>query len=402
MDYADFLKNHEYLQELLKELSKKKKYQIMTIKSQLEKILLELIPLQIESLTKPEKKDEYDRQVSEKTSELVKQIRKLDEQTAFIESLIQKLALSPVEEITCDEQTFLIRLFLSSKLSDPDTVVATLDKYLKNIGLMWNTIILSLYRYIRVHFWLQNFVVRVFLYKTRKEREFYDTTYLGFVTFDVKSEKKEECKQIIKKLMDDAKTQSIQYRVTFQSMISVFEFEQLKSYFLECSAQFVKLISGFSSIDEFIFHREQDSDSLKSLLDSLLAFESKFLSQKEKFTVFDREFHKFLKETKGTLKAIFGMHRNSETSSFGDSHENWGGYKYNQPFPEIKTLIKTTKGVLLNKCQKDCDCQPVTNPYDPRLRRSPHDPIVHKRVVLTPEMEQQIRQCSLELNQILE
>ena len=96
------------------------------------------------------------------------------------------------------------------------------------------------------------------------------------------------------------------------------------------------------------------------------------------------------------------MHSDSETISFGDSNDNWRGYRYDQPFSKIKTLIKTTKGVLLNKCQKDCDCQPVTNPYDPRLKRSPHDPIVHKRVVLTSEMEQEISQRSLELNQILE
>jgi hypothetical protein len=281
----------------------------LKIEQELEKILIRLIHLQIESLTKPEKKDEYERQVSEKTSELVQQIQRLTDQIAFIESLIQKLAQSPVEEIADDEQTFLIRLFLASKLSDPDSVIATLDGYLKNIGLMWNTIILSLYRYIRVHFSLQNFVVRVFLFGLCQEKDFYETTSSGFVTFDVKRGKREEFKEIMDELIDDAKKESIEYRDTFQSMISEFkiEHEQLKSDFLECSAQFVELISCFSSIDDFIFDGKKDSDSLNPLLDSLLAFESKFLSQKEKFTVFDRKFDKFLKETEDTLQAIFEM-----------------------------------------------------------------------------------------------
>jgi hypothetical protein len=84
------------------------------------------------------------------------------------------------------------------------------------------------------------------------------------------------------------------------------------------------------------------------------------------------------------------------------SHQHWESYNYDQPFPEIKTLIETTNDVLLNKCQKECDCQHVTNSYDRRLKRSPHDPIVHKLVVLTREMEQEISQRSLELDQILE
>jgi hypothetical protein len=405
MRFTIFLQtNCKCIQDLLEKLLKKKKVQKWPIEQELEKIFIKLIPLLIESLTNREKKDEYERQVLEKTSGLVQQIQRLTDQIAFIESLIQKLAQSPVEEIADDEQTFLIRLFLASKLSDPDSVIATLDGYLKNIGLMWNTIVLSLYRYIRVHLQLQNFVVRVFLFGLRQEKDFYETTSSGFVKFNVKSEKKIACKEIMDELIDDAKKESIEYRDTFQSMIYEFEIEheQLKSYFLECSAQFVELISCFSSIDDFIFDGKKDSDSLNPLLDSLLAFESKFLSQKEKFTVFDRKFDKFLKETEDTLQAIFEMDSDSETSRFGDSHEHWESYKYDQPFPEIKTLIETTKGVLLNKCQKDCDCQPVTNLYDPRLKRSPHDPIVHKLVVLTPEMEQEISQRSLELNQILE
>ena len=403
MYFTQFLQNHrKYLQELLEELSKKKKDQIRSINDQLEKILSNLISLQMKSIIDSQMKTEYDRQVSEKTSGLVQQIRRLTDQIAFIESLIQKLTLSPVEEITGDEQTFLIRLFLASKLSVPDSMVSILDEYLKNIRLMSNTILLSLYRFIRVHFWLQEFVVRVFLCQTGQEREFYETTYSGFITFSVKNGKKEDFNRLTEKLMDGAKKHCIEYRDTFQSMISALEFEQLKSDFLECSAQFAKRISGFSSIDDFIFDGEKDSDSLNSLLASLLAFESKFLSQKEKSTVFDREFHKFLKETKDTLEAIFGMHSDSETSSFGDSHKLWESYNYDQPFHEIKTLIETTKSVLFKKCQKDCDCQPPTHAYDPRQRRLPQHQIVHKLIVLTPEMELEIGQCSAKLQKFLE
>lgn len=405
MDFTQLLQNihiRKYLQKLLEELSKKKKDQIRSIEGKLEKILSDLIPLQMKSIIDSQMKIVYDQQVSEKTSELIKQIRRLNEQIAFIESLIQKLALSPIEEITGDEQTFLIRLFLTSKLSVPDSMVSILDEYLKNIGLMSNTILLSLYRFIRVHFWLQEFVVRVFLCQTRQEREFYETTYSGFVTFNVKSEKKGECKQLTEELMNDAKKHCIQYSDKFQSMISALEIEQLKSDFLECSAQFAKQILGFSSIDDFIFHREQDSDSLKSLLASLLVFESKFLSEKEKITVFDGEFHTFLKETKDTLQSIFEMHSNSETSSFEDSYELWESYNYDQQFPEIKILIETTKSVLFKKCQKDCDCQPPTHAYDPRQRGLPQHQIVHKLIVLTPEMELEIGQCSAKLQKFLE
>lgn len=61
MCFTKFLQYYlNYLQELLNELSKKKKDQIKLIEKNFEKILFELIPLQRESITNPEKKDEYD------------------------------------------------------------------------------------------------------------------------------------------------------------------------------------------------------------------------------------------------------------------------------------------------------------------------------------------------------
>jgi len=396
MCFTNFLQSKKKsFQELLDELLKKEKDQIRSIEEQIEKILVKLIPLQRESIINLEKENEYKQQVLEKTSELVQQITRLNEQIAFIESLIQKLALSPVE-ITGDEQTFLIRLFLSSKLSVPDSMVSILDGYLKNIGLMSNTILLSLYRYIRVHFWLQHFVVRVYLCKKGQERKFYEKTYPNFISFNVKSEEKGEYNKIMEELIHEAKKQSIQYRDTFQSMISALEFEKLKLDFLECSAQFAKRISGFSSIDEFIFDGEKDLDSLNSLFASLLVIESKFISEKEKFIEFDCEFRTFLKETKDTLQSIFDMNEDSETTSLADSTQCWESYKYKQPFADIRALIETTKSVLFKKCYEDCNCQTRTSSCYYRPQQ-----IVHKLIVLTPEMEQQICDYSAELEELL-
>ena len=406
MCFIQFLQtNCKYIQELLEKLLKKKKNQKWPIDQEVENILSRLITLQKELLINPDEKktEEYKEQILKKTSEPVKQIRRLNQQITFIESLIQKLAPSPVEEITDDEQTFLIRLFLASKLSDPDSMVSTLDKYLKNIGLMWNTIILSLYRYIRVYSDLPNCVVRVFLFQQGIEKEFYKLAYrdYGNSTFDLKEEKKEEFEKHKKELIYGAKIQSIQYRDIFQLMISeiVPEFEKLKLDFLECSSQFEELISGFSSIDDFIFDSDKDLDSLNRLLDSLLAFESKFLSKKENFTIFDREFHKFQKETEYIIQSIFGMDIDSKTSHYGGEYQD--SYEYDEPFANIKFLIETTNGVLLEKCQKDCDCQPRTSNwnYSPII---PEHRIVHKPVILTPEIEQQISEIPEKLQKLLE
>ena len=398
MCFTNFLQSKKKsFQELLDEFLNKKNDKIRLFKDQLKKILSDLIPLQMESIINLEKELEYKQQVLEKTSELVQQITRLNEQIAFIESLIKKLALSPVE-ITGDEQTFLIRLFLSSKLSVPDSMVSILDEYLKNIGLMSNTILLSLYRYIRVHFWLQHFVVRVYLFQKGQERKFYEKTYPNFISFNVKSEEKGEYNKIMEERIHEAKKQSIQYRDTFQSMISALEFEKLKLDFLECSAQFAKRISGFSSIDEFIFDGEKDLDSLNSLFASLLVIESKFISEKEKFMEFDRKFRTFLKETKDTLQSIFDMNEDSETTSLADSTQCWiNRCEYKQPFADIRDLIETTKSVLFKKCYEDCDCKTRTSSYDYRPQQ-----IVHKLIVLTPEMELKIDQCSAKLPKFLE
>ena len=369
----------------------------MLIKDQLKKILSDLIPLQMESIIDSQIKTKYDRQVLKKTSVFVQQITKLNEQIAFIESLIPKLARSPVV-ITDDEQIFLIRLFLASKLSVPDSMVSILDEYLKNIGLIWDIIQVSLYRYFSVHFSIKNIVVRVYLFQQGLAHEFYEHTYSGNFNFSVKSGKKKEFTEYKKKRMDYAKEHCIQCRDIFHSMSSdiVDKFEQLKKDFLKCSAQF-KLIFDCSSIDDFIFHPEQDYDSLNSLLASLLAFELKFLSVKEKFIGFDSKFHNFLKETNEVIEPILEKNYEYEMRDCGDSCYSMDKIPYRTPFDDIRALIDTLNAVLLKRCEAKCDCQTYIS-----CQRYYPQQIVHKLVILTPEMKQKICKCSAELGKYLE
>ena len=82
------------------------------------------------------------------------------------------------------------------------------------------------------------------------------------------------------------------------------------------------------------------------------------------FIMFDREFQKFMTETEVTLQAIFGKDCELETIDFGDSVFNWNGYKYAEPFPEIKTLIAScspvNRTIPLNVC-KDVNTMVFTN-----------------------------------------
>jgi hypothetical protein len=223
---------------------------------------------------------------------------------AFIESLIQKLALEIFEELTCHEQSFLIRLFIASKLSVSDSTVSILDEKLNDIKLVKMLIQLLLYRYIRIHFYLQNSVARIYLCNTHQEYTFYIVEYSSLL-FEVKRDKRDDFDRIIKSLMHNVYIDYTRYNEKFEGLISAFEIEQLKSHFLELSAQFEKKCSTFSSIDDFIFHGEKDSDSLNSLLASLIEFESKFLYENEKIIVFKRKFDKFQKKTEEVLEDIF-------------------------------------------------------------------------------------------------
>jgi len=82
MCFIQFLQSKKKpFQELLKELLKKKMVQKCPIEQEVENILSRLITLQKELLINPDEKktEEYKRQISEKTSKPVDQIRRLNQ-----------------------------------------------------------------------------------------------------------------------------------------------------------------------------------------------------------------------------------------------------------------------------------------------------------------------------------
>jgi hypothetical protein len=175
----------------------------------------------------------------------------------------------------------------------------------------------------------------------------------------------------------DSKTYCVKHSNSFRDSSSDFVFDEL-------SAVFDIICLGFYSIDT------RDLNSLNSLLELLLAFESKFLSEKEKFDVFGRQFKSFQKETQRVLQRIIDSHSDYVMRYCGDSKGRMENTPYTEPFAEMRRLIETMNAVLSNECQKECDCR---FPTYYRLSSQIH----HKRIVLTPEMEKQIRRYSAEL-----
>lgn len=310
------------------------------------------------------------------------QERSNKEKNAFIESLIQKLASVIVEELTRHEQSFLIFLFIESKIHELN-LVPILDKCQKKIELMLKIVDVSLYRYFCIHNFLTFIVVR------RDNPDLYKTTWPSGVSWDVKEEKKGKYYELHHKVGIDAKTVCTERRDYFHGLISEFDFKQLQSEFLEFSSQFEKISPTFFSIDK------QDLDSLNSLLDLLLAFESKFLSEKEKFDVFERQFKSFQKETQDVLQEILDRDYEYEMRDCGDSQFRMTNTQYTVPFAEIRRLIETMNAVLSKECQKDGGCH-LPKPFWSSSQ------FTHKPIVLTPEMEQKIGQHSAELKELLE
>jgi hypothetical protein len=314
------------------------------------------------------------------------QERSINDQIAFIESLIQKLALEIVEEkITSHEKSFLICLFIELKRNELKTNVPILDEYQKKIELMLEIVNISLYRYISIHKFLAFIVVR------RDNQNLYETTWPSGVSWDVKLESKKEFYGLLGKVGIDAKEDCTDYRDYFRNLISKFEFTQLQSELLEFSAQFEKFRPTFSSTDD----DAQDLDSLTSLLALLLEFESKFLSEKEKFLFFEKKFKDFQKQTQAVLQEILDKDYEYEMRGCGDSEFRMRNTPYTVPFAEIRILIETMNAVLSNECQKDCGCH-----FPNSVWSSPQ--FTHKPIVLTPEMKQKIGQCSAELKELLE
>lgn len=238
MCFTELLKQKPLLQKLIDYLLKMKKDQVLSEIVILNKIIDNLRDLQTKSLIDPQMKPEYDELVEKETSQIVKQIQKLNQQIAFIESLNQKLHQSQAP----DEEEFLIRLFLISKLAEPAAlkVSSILDEYLKNIELMLNI----------VHACLDDKHAQIKFHILKNAKEF----------------RTENCR--------------------FD-----FKFEELKSLFVECLKQFVELTShpSFTTTDDFLFSAI-NSKNVKSLLESVLLFEKNFSIEKDKYCSFKGEF----------------------------------------------------------------------------------------------------------------
>ena len=79
----------------------------------------------------------------------------------------------------------------------------------------------------------------------------------------------------------------------------------------------------------------------------------------------------------------------------GDSPFRMMTTPYAEPFAEIRILIEKMNSVLSKECQKDCGC------HLPKSFWSSSQ-FTHKKIVLTPEMEQKIGQCSAKLEELFE
>jgi hypothetical protein len=276
--------------------------------------------------------------------------------------LIQKLAPEIVEEeLAHNEQSFLICLFIESKRNELKTNVPILDEYRKKIELILKIVDVSLLRYDSIFNELAYIVVRL------NNPGLYETIWPSDVSWDFKKERKEEYYALLGEVGVDSITYCAKYRNNFRDLSSDFVFEELYAEF----------------------------DSLNSLLDLLLAFESKFLSEKKKFDVFEKEFKSFQKETQDVLQEIINGYYKYEMRNCGDSSELMANKKYIEPFAEIKRLIETMNAVLSKECQENCEC------HLQKFRRSSSQ-FTHKPIVLTPELDKQIGQCSAELEKLLE
>ena len=307
----------------------------------------------------------------------------------FVQSLIQKLS-QPQLELSPDEQGFLIRLFLASKLSSPELMTSELEQCMKNLKMMFDTIALTLFRYYRIHQYCPEAFVRSYLCSIGKEREFYDPTISGsFFTFDVIRGKEKEYDDVRKELFDLAKTFCVEKYNMFNQLLSTFEFNKLMSDFQSGVSKFSERFGCENRIYEIAFNRKLfDPDFMNYLLASLLTFESKFIEEKQKLQDFSNQFAASLKEILEKIELINHKQHEYETTDFGHAdHQPTPRSSYTEPFEESRDLAALLNAVLENKCQQNCDCNHrrfVNGQWKPNL-----DQIVHKPVVMTPaEIEQ--------------
>jgi hypothetical protein len=303
--------------------------------------------------------------------------KRLIEQLTFVESMIQKLSQQQFK-LTDREEEFLSRLFLASKLGSSESMKVEFDEYSKKLKLMSEIVDLLLYRYIRIVQSSSLYMVRIHLVGDDLAETFYDKTDFGNITWDMKSGKDQEFSDLAKKLISDSMTYCAERYDAFKQQFSGFKFNELLSDFQ------TSVVSTFSkqfqiSTIEFVFSQEK-SDVFKSLLESLLTFESTFLDEKKKFKQFSKEIMTFLNEINTKLERIFDSRRAYDTRDFGACHHTWQGYKFIEPLSDVGSLLIKLTAVWKKACDDNCRACHHSHSDSQHL----YGKIVHTPVVMTP------------------
>ena len=299
------------------------------------------------------------------------------EQLDFVESMIQKLSQQKFE-LTSEEEEFLSRLFLASKLSSPESMKVEFDEHLKKLKLMSDIVDLLLFRYNRImrsssHNMARNHLINIDCAETFYER----SAFGGNITWDFKHDKDEEFSNIAKELTESEMRYCAERYYAFKQQFSGFKFNELlynlREYVSIFSDQFPN-----SSID-FVFSQKK-SDVFKTLLDSLLTFESTFLDEKKKFQEFSKQIQTFFNEIEKKLERIFDSQRAFETRDFGACHHAWQGYEFREPLSNVNSLIIKLIAVWKNDCHDTCKACHYSHADSLYL----YDKKVHTQVVMTP------------------
>lgn len=325
---------------------------------------------------------DFARQVGEQMLPFSQTQNRLIEQLTFVESMIQKLS-QPEIELTVEEEEFLSRLFLASKLGSPELMKVEFDEHLKKLKLMSEIVYLSLSRYIRIILESSRYMVRNHLIEINQAKIFYEEAAFGNLTWYLKDGKSGEFSKIAKELTESEMRYCAERYYAFKQKFSDFKFNQLLSNFQKCVSIFSDKFPN-SSID-FVFSQE-NSDVFKSLLESLLTLESTFLDEKKKFQQFSKQIPTFLNEINTKLKRIFDSQRAYETRDFGDCHHTRQGYKYEEPLSDVNSLIMKLIAVWKNKCHKNCEACTLSPAQRSSMDKYPnvYGKLVHTQVVMTP------------------
>ncbi len=290
---------------------------------------------------------EFARQVEEQMLPFSESQNRLIEQLTFVESMIQKLSQQQFK-LTDEEEEFLSRLFLASKLGSPESMKVEFDEYLKKLKLMSEIVDLLLYRYIRIVQSSSLYMVRIHLFETGCAETFYEKSTFSSITWDLKRDKDEEFSKIAKECTELEMRYCAEKFNAFKQQFSDFKFNELLSNLQKCVSIFSEQFP--ISIIDFVFSQEK-SDVFKSLLESLLTLETTFLDEKKKFQQFSVQIQTFLNEINTKLERIFDSQRAYETHDFGDCHHTWKGYEFKEPLSNVNSLIMKLTAVWKNACK---------------------------------------------------